>query len=170
MQIVSPVYFSRNNIFFQRYALNRARQLTFYIYLIAFYRGLVTTDVPLLRTFASRRDIHTRMAAIVIVQANSCENAGQDRRYVEGGRLYTDDDRRKERKVLARVRKGERTRERRLNTDSTIPGRLAFHRQSGPSTTDRKVRVLSHPRAFSPPLLSHPFFSLSSLLCSFLVS
>lgn len=74
----------------------------------------------------------------------------------------------KERKVPARVREGERTRERGLNTDSTIPGRLAFHRQSGPSTTDRKVRVFPPSRLHIA--LSHPFLTSSSLLCSFLVS
>lgn len=45
----------------------------------------------------------------------------------------------------------ENSRER-LNTDSTILGRLAFHRQSGPSTTDRKVRVF-------PPSRLHRSFS-----------
>jgi len=57
-----------------------------------------------------------------------------------------------------RVREGargsERIRESGLNADSTIPGRLAFHRQSVASTTDRKVRVLPPP--CPPPLLPSP--------------
>lgn len=74
----------------------------------------------------------------------------------------------KEREVPARVREGDRIRERGLNTDSTIPGRLAFHRQSRSSTADRKVRVFP-PSCLHTALLT-PFFTLSSLLCSFLVS
>jgi len=69
--------------------------------------------------------------------------------------------------IPARVREGDRIRERRLNTDSTIPGRLAFYRQSRSSTTDRKVRVFPPSRLHA---LLIPFFILSSLLCSFLVS
>lgn len=55
-----------------------------------------------------------------------------------------------------------RDHERGLNTDSAIPGRLAFHRQSGPSTADRKVRVSPPP----PHLLSSlpVFFSLPSIV------
>lgn len=74
--------------------------------------------------------------------------------------------------IPARVREGdiEFAREG-LNTDSTIPGRLAFHRQSGPSTTDRKVRVFPPSRLHAALLTPPPLFlTLSSLLCSFLVS
>lgn len=58
-----------------------------------------------------------------------------------------------------------RIRERGLNTDSTIPGRLAFHRQSGPSTTDRKVRVFPPSRLHAalltpPPPLPHPLVAI----------
>lgn len=76
------------------------------------------------------------------------------------------DTRWKERKVPAWVREGERTRERGLNTDSTIPGRLAFHRQSGPSTTDRKVRVFPpsrlHISLLTPASLPRRYYARSS--------
>lgn len=89
--------------------------------------------------------------ALSLSSGKFVRNADQDQRYVGGGRLYI--PRWKEWKVPARVREGEKTRERWLNTDSTIPGRLAFHRQSGPSTTDRKVRVFPPSRLHAAPLI-----------------
>lgn len=89
-------------------------------------------------------------------------NAEHNHRHAKDGRKLAARWQKEREKVGAtaaggrrRERDGERGRtrdhERGLNTDSAIPGRLAFHRQSGPSTADRKVRVSPPP---SPLLLS----------------
>lgn len=78
------------------------------------------------------------------------------------GESKRDEDRASHSVSRATERGRTRDHERGLNTDSAIPGRLAFHRQSGPSTADRKVRVSPPP----PHLLSSlpVFFSLPSII------